>query len=303
MFLFAVCLLAVGQAAETCIVCSAEESQTVKTFSQSLSAQPGVNNDCFRNPTSTNYPTASCDEGCYSLFYALQMDGRDGTKVEKTVVERGCIYKKKVNGLSISFPAKVDSCTSGSLCAVTLNEKNYGNRGTIKAQYETKAADNNPSGFPTGNQITWNAIGLKCYQCHSRPQASITSMDACYNGGSNMQPCADINSTTCVSTVSNYELFEEMPGTNGTYGNYQYAMRGCSNAPSSYAAKIANPVISHGMVHQDELGSFVSAVNRTLETTFCDTNGCNVQTMKYLSSSASSLFNLVPLLFAISFCL
>ena len=33
MFLFAVCMLAVGQAVDTCIVCSAEESQTVKAFS------------------------------------------------------------------------------------------------------------------------------------------------------------------------------------------------------------------------------------------------------------------------------
>ena len=104
------------------------------------------------------------------------MDGRDGTKVEKTVVERGCIYKKKVNGLSVSFPAKVDTCTSGSLCEVTLSEKNYGNVGSIKAKFETKGADNNPSGFPTGNQIAWNTIGLKCYQCQTRPQATAMSM-------------------------------------------------------------------------------------------------------------------------------
>merc|ERR1712228_330439 len=82
-------LLAIGQTAETCIVCSAEQSKTVKTFSASVSAQPGENNDCFRNPTSSNYATASCNDGCYSLFYAIQMDGRDGTKIEKNIVERG----------------------------------------------------------------------------------------------------------------------------------------------------------------------------------------------------------------------
>jgi len=104
------------------------------------------------------------------------VDGRDSTQVEKTVVERGCIYKKKVNGISVSFPGKSDSCPGASMCDRTLTEENYGNVGTIKAKYETKVASDNPSGFPTGNGISWNKIGLHCHQCQTPTQASALLM-------------------------------------------------------------------------------------------------------------------------------
>merc|ERR1712130_17095 len=294
----ALVVVAISAAQETCIVCSAEETQTVKTYSNSVGAPDGKNDDCFRSPTTAKYPTATCQLGCYSLFYAVQKDGRDGRKLEQAFVERGCIYTKKVNGVEASFRAKADSCANTALCDVTLTEKNYGNVGTIKAKYDTKvtSTQGGTTTFPTGANMAWSKVGLKCYQCGSAPRALADDSDPCYNGGFNLQTCPDINSTTCFSTVSNYEVFESDAGQNGSYVNYHYALRGCSVAPSSRASSSVNPIVSHGVIHADSLGSFTSGVNRTLETTFCATDGCNKNKMSYVDSSALETISTLTLL-------
>lgn len=124
-----------------------------------------------------------------------------------------------------------------------MNEDNYGNHGTIKAVYDTNAA-NDVKTFPI--QLSWSTnVGLECYHCQTALNATLADRDPCYNSPTELYACPDINSTTCVAQVSNYQAHVGRDYLE----QYQYAWRGCSTKNSDFAEPKSNPVISWGYVY------------------------------------------------------
>ena len=98
----------------------------------------GSKGDCWRQPKASSFPSAECALGCYSLYYAMQIEDTGKGLIEKQVVQRGCQYDvETATGLKRRFPSD-GSC--GGMCKVELREEKYGNYGTINAIYDTDSS-------------------------------------------------------------------------------------------------------------------------------------------------------------------
>merc|ERR1712227_285996 len=107
---------------------------------------------CFTKTPGNNYPQKTCTTNGYSLYFQ-----REGSGTTYFHAEHGC-----VEDLPKDFPTS-DCTTSGTKCDIELTEENFGNYGTIKAEYQFGTAENNLGSITTNNPAVSDVF--ECYQC------------------------------------------------------------------------------------------------------------------------------------------
>ncbi|CAG5098024.1 Oidioi.mRNA.OKI2018_I69.XSR.g15336.t1.cds [Oikopleura dioica] len=260
----------------SCIVCSSVREESVKSFSGSV-ASIGSKGDCWRQPKAANFRSEECALGCYSLYYAMQIEDTDKGKIEKRVVERGCQFDIDGEaGVRFRFPS---DGTCAGMCKVALREKNYGNYGTINAIFDTSSSATGNS-YPYGS-LEWSAAGpLRCHQCSTHGRVESSADISCLRPEGSGSTCPSVNATSCYETTALFNVTDEF----GEKNEYAFAERGCSSAKSN---SLTDSIFSksHELFNDTE---------RELTTHFCNGNGCNSafpEEVLDLDSSASSLNN------------
>jgi len=204
-----------------------------------------------------------------------------------------------VNGVKTVFPS-ADECLYAKYpngCQINLDGKNYGNHGTLNAYYFTDA--NNNMDYPTfewyPNELDWSTeTGLRCNQCETKVNATRLENDPCYNNPlSDNFYCDGANMTTCYASVSSYYHKKDLSRKHNNIDSitYEYAMRGCS---------IENPntksQITYGWVNGNKRSLQTNpGTNTSIETTFCEIDGCNTQKARWTTNHAKG-FNFSHLL-------
>jgi len=219
---------------------------------------------CFTKTPGNNYPQKTCTTNGYSLYFQ-----REGSGTTYFHAEHGC-----VEDLPKDFPTS-DCTTSGTKCDIELTEENFGNYGTIKAEYQFGTAENNLGSITTNNPAVSDVF--ECYQCEGYEKDN-----ECYKNPAKFKSaCDDVNATSCFSTVSSY-AGEDAAGKEILY---TYAKRGCSSTPSLQATN-SERIDFVGQVPQDTTATPLVYVNREIQTTLCATKNCNKATMDFISYSS-----------------
>jgi len=312
MFRF-ILLFSSGTFAEQCLVCKSTTVNMDQGTTPTIQPTFGVDGkSCFEPISGENKLGTTigdmkkdCVGGCYSLIYSIQsahsnLQVQPSSKVVEYYVERGC---KKDSPL---FPTVLTESTNyDEWTSITLNEKNFGIKGTLSAYVSTKAV---PSGVEAnlGTKLNWPKTSQGTYASPPLVGGSSTSYLSCYEEKRIQRFSSKTTFTTPGKKVRcglhENRCFSSITHIKKNSDNYfQYAHRGCVNANSTMLNPINKPYYIKGWTPQFvQAGVTYNRMNATHIVEFCDSDGCNNKVQAYTVASAqwlgSSILALLVLL-------